>query len=153
VSQPEISFIADVMLGKLARDLRMLGVDVRYSNDADDSEIVRIAELERRVILTRDAGLSARRMSVRCLLIECSHASDQLRQVVAAFDLDRFDYLTRCLECNMRLESVSRDAVAERVPPFVYRTQERFAVCRSCNRVFWHGTHVDDMLKRIGGGR
>ena len=123
------------------------------SNDAEDSEIVRIAESERRAILTRDAALSARRMSVRCLIIECSHAADQLRQVVAAFGLEEFDYLTRCLECNVRLESVSKDAIAERVPPYVYRTQERFALCPSCNRVFWHGTHVDQMLKRIGGAR
>ena len=46
-------FIADVMGGKLARWLRVLGFDAAYSNTYVDDEIIRIAETENRVILTR----------------------------------------------------------------------------------------------------
>jgi uncharacterized protein with PIN domain len=145
----EIKFVADVMLGKLARGLRMLGVDVLYSNVAEDDEIVRIAEREYRTILTRDVGLCGRRMSARCLLIDSSKDQEQIRQVIAAFDLKEFDVFSRCLECNTPLESIPKEAVFERVPPFVYQTQERFAACPSCSRVYWQGTHVDKMRKHI----
>ena len=46
-------------------------------------------------------------------------------------------------------QQVDKEAVFERVPPFVYLTQQRFAICPACNRVYWHGTHADDMLKRL----
>jgi len=48
----EIKFVADVMVGKLARWLRVLGFDVVYSNVLDDDEIIRLAKSESRVILT-----------------------------------------------------------------------------------------------------
>ncbi len=53
-----MKFIADVMVGKLARWLRVLGLDVSYSNNYEDDEIIDIAESEDRVILTRDTGLA-----------------------------------------------------------------------------------------------
>jgi len=145
----DITFIADVMLGKLARRLRMLGIDVLYSNVAEDDEIVRIAESEHRIILTRDVGLCNRRMSTRCLLIDSGKDREQIRQVIAAFELEAFEAFSRCLECNTLLESIPRGAVSERVPPFVHQTQEKFAACPSCGRVSWQGTHVDQMRRHI----
>src|ERR1051325_9467164 len=53
-------FIADVMVGKLARWLRLLGFDVLYSNRCDDDEIVRRAAAENRTLLTRDRGIRSR---------------------------------------------------------------------------------------------
>ncbi len=146
---PDVKFIADVMVGKLARWLRVLGVDVAYSNTYEDDEIIRIATAENRVVLTRDTSLAARRSAVRFVLIESDDYRAQIDQVVRAFGMTDFEIFTRCLECNALLEPISKESVFERVPPYVYLTQERFAVCPSCNRVFWHGTHADQMLKRI----
>jgi uncharacterized protein len=148
----EIRFFADIMVGKLARWLRVLGVDVLYSSVAEDDEIVRIAEAEDRIILTRDVGLHGRRMRTRCVLIDSTDYQEQIRQVIAAFDLKTFDVFSRCLECNTPLVSLCKEAAFERVPRFVYETQDRFATCPSCNRVYWHGTHVDRMLRRIAVG-
>ncbi len=142
-------FIADVMLGKLARWLRVLGADTAYSNAYDDDEVVRLAESENRIILTRDTALAARRMQAQCLFVESDHYKEQLLQVLRAFDLKDFNIFSRCLECNTALKEVDKESIFERVPPFVYLTQKRFAVCPSCDRVFWHGTHADAMLKRI----
>ena len=146
----EIRFIADVMVGKLARWLRVLGFDVTYSNTYEDDEIVRIAESENRVILTRDTGLAARRLSTRCILIESGDYREQVGQVVRTFDLKDFRVFSRCLECNVVLKAIDKEAVFDRVPPYVYFTQQQFAVCPSCNRVYWHGTHAEQMLKRLG---
>jgi len=144
-----ITFIADVMVGKLARWLRVLGFDVLYSNAYEDDELIRIAEAEDRVILTRDTRLAARRMKARCVLIASDHYREQLQQVIRTFDLKDFNTLSRCIECNALLREVDKEEVFERVPPFVYLTQQRFAVCPSCHRVYWHGTHVAEILKRI----
>ena len=147
MSEPK--FIADVMVGKLARWLRVLGIDVAYSNTYEDDEIVRIASAETRIVLTRDTGLAARRSPVRFVLIQSDDYAEQVDQVIREFSLRDFKVFTRCLECNVVLTPVSKETVFDRVPPYVYLTQERFALCPSCNRVFWHGTHADQMLKRI----
>ncbi len=148
--RPMTRFIADVMVGKLARWLRVLGFDVLYSNRYTDNEIVRIAEDEGRVILTRDARLAARKLRTHCLLIESVDYREQLRQVVRALGLKDFAVFLRCLECNAVLEDIDKESIFHRVPPYVYLTQKRFAICPSCRRVFWHGTHADEMLKRLG---
>jgi hypothetical protein len=145
----EEKFIADVMVGKLARWLRVLGIDVAYSNTYEDAELIRIASAENRVVLTRDIGLAARRSPVRFVLIRSDDYTEQIDQVIREFHLANFKVFTRCLECNVVLTPVDKETVFERVPPYVYLTQERFALCPSCNRVFWHGTHADQMLKRI----
>jgi uncharacterized protein with PIN domain len=147
-----MKFIADVMVGKLARWLRILGFDVAYSNKYEDDEMIRIAEAENRVILTRDRALAARRMKIPCLLIASDHYKEQIRQVITAFSLADFKTFSRCIECNAELQSVDKEAVFERIPPFVYLTQERFAICPRCQRVYWHGTHGEGMLKRLQSG-
>ena len=147
----ETIFVADVMVGKLARWLRVLGFDVLYSNKYGDDEIIRIADAENRVILTRDAQLATRRAPSRCLFIESDDYKEQVQQVVRTFNLRAFKVFSRCLECNARLEEVDKEAVFEKVPPFVYLTQDRFAKCPACERVYWHGTHTDEMLKQISG--
>jgi len=145
----EIRFIADVMVGRLARWLRVLGFDVAYSNAYEDDEIIRTAEQEKRVILTRDTGLAARRCDAECLLIQSGNYKEQIQQVLGTFDLRQFSVFSRCLECNAALKDIDRESVFERVPPYVYLTQERFAICPSCSRIYWHGTHADRMLRQI----
>ncbi len=142
-------FVADVMVGKLARWLRVLGFDVAYSNRYEDGEIIRIAEAEGRIILTRDTGLAGRRTRARCLLIASGGYKEQIRQVLGTYHLTVFDTFSRCLECNTPLETIDKESAFERVPPYVYLTQDRFAICPSCRRIYWHGTHAEDMLKRL----
>src|SRR5262249_11915732 len=134
---------------KLARWLRVLGFDVAYSNQYDDDEIIRLANTEDRIILTRDTRLATRRHNGRCLLIESGNYKEQVRQVLGHFDLKGSNLFSRCLECNALLEDVDKEAIFEKVPPYVYLTQDRFARCPSCDRVYWHGTHAEDMLKQI----
>ena len=137
------------MVGKLARWLRILGFDTAYSNACTDDEILRLAEAENRMILTRDAPLAARPSPMERLLIESNDYQAQLRQVISRFGLKDFHPFSRCLECNVPLEDADKEAVFERVPPYVYLTQTHFALCPSCQRVFWRGTHVENMIRKL----
>ena len=47
-------FVADGHLGKLVRNLRLLGIDVRYNKNANDTQLLSTATTEDRALLTRD---------------------------------------------------------------------------------------------------
>jgi len=117
----------------------------------DDADLVERAREEGRVLLTRDRRLLERRRLAEGLLIEDDDPMVQLEQVVRALGLaiDGDRLFRRCLECNVPMERVTGEEVKEKVPPYVLETQERFARCPSCDRVFWAATHVDEMRRRL----
>ena len=141
-------FVADVMLGRLARWLRALGYDTAYVRDAPDRQLLGLALREDRRLLTRDVAL-ARLARERGLLVRAAGLDDQLREVVQACGLTAPTLLTRCLECNVPLEAVGRDAVRDLVPPYTFATQRAFRTCRGCARVYWPGTHAAGILDRL----
>src|SRR5438270_14056931 len=51
------SFVADGHLGKLVRDLRLLGIDVAYDPAAEDRQLIAVGTSENRALLTRDRRL------------------------------------------------------------------------------------------------
>lgn len=145
-------FIADGMLGTLARWLRLCGFDTVFDPALDDPEIAARAAREDRVVLTRDRGLLARRLVTRGLLVEDADLGTQLRQVVAAFGLEVPEdaLFSRCAACNGAVRRVaSKDEVAHRVPPFVLRTHDAFLRCPDCGRIYWAGTHRALALERL----
>ena len=142
-------FAADRMLGKLAKWLRVMGQDVIYGQHLSGYGLIRAACTENRLILTRDRGLK-RKQPPDFLFIESDHYREQLRQVIKACDLRPLhDAFTRCLECNLMLESRSKASVEKIVPPYVFATQEKFSWCPKCNRVFWPATHHERMLDEL----
>lgn len=152
ISSGEPAFIADCMLGRLARWLRIIGCDTEYFPAIADAELVERAERTGRLILTRDT-LLIRRRKVRGNHFFIGHDQfrDQLRQVVSAFSLDPFArFLTRCIECNALLSPTEKDAdLAARVPSYVFMTHERFSTCPLCRRVYWEGTQRERMVEEL----
>ena len=143
-------FVADRMLGRLARWLRIIGQDVAYGQQLAGTALVSLARRERRVILTRDTRLISRRALPPHLFVTSDSFREQLRQVVSAFTLEPLaGMLTRCLDCNEELREVERDQARARVPPYVWRTQDRFVACRRCGRIFWRATHLAHMLAEL----
>jgi uncharacterized protein len=145
LEQQEIAdprFVADVMLGRLAKWLRIAGFDVLYSNKFTDDELIAISNLERRVLLSRDTRLLVRKPVREFIFLKSQDIQKQIRQVFETLHISRLDSpLTRCLSCNEALIETPRELVRERVPAFVYQTQSRFKSCPSCGKVFWAGTH------------
>ena len=147
---PEIvRFVADKMLGRLARWLRIIGQDVTYGIHLSGSEMVRAARREGRLILTRDRGIR-KKSPPALLLIQSDHFREQLKQVVHVCGLDPFkDLFTRCVECNTPFDSVPKGSVEKKVPPYVFSTQEQFSFCRSCQRIYWPATHQQKMMDEL----
>ncbi len=148
-------FLADCNVGRLARWLRALGYDASYHARIGDAELVREAAAESRVLLTRDRDLTKRRVIqtgvVRAILIRDDDVTKQLRQVFAELGLELKEALTRCIECNSELQSRVLASVAERVPPYVRRTQSRYSECPECGRIYWAGTHWQRMREVLAG--
>lgn len=166
-------FIADAMLGELARWLRTLGHDTAYDDAIVDEALVRRAFDEDRHIVTRDRRLFEE-WRVEGLLIESDGALEQLREVVKALDLRRPARLfTRCRECNEVLEAVALSEVEDRLPQRVLerlrheapgqRPEERVddsheavgeasptvARCPGCERLYWEGSHTERMRRMV----
>lgn len=147
-------FLADSMLGKLARWLRALGYDAAYERAMDDADLVEKAREEDRVLLTRDRKLMERRRLRRGLLVDDDDPMEQLAQVVRELGLEVSPerLFQRCLECNVEVERVPPEAVRGEVPPYVLETQDAFARCPGCGRIFWAATHVEGMRERLRRG-
>lgn len=139
-----MKFIADVMLGRLAKRLRLRGIDVLYDNSLDDNSIIRISLEKNRVILTRDNGLARRPLAANHLLICSDRIDEQVHQVLTAYPIGAAP-LTRCSECNEALTPIGKDEAMNLVPAYVYRTNDCFLRCEACGRIYWKGTHVDRM--------
>jgi hypothetical protein len=142
-------FFADVMLGRLARWLRVLGCDTVYPPRRNPGDLERAAA-EGRIPLTRDRKLAA---SVKAaVFIESDHVDGQLRHLVSMFPIAARPeaWFTRCLECNSRLEVVSPEQARERVPDYIFETATReFRRCPTCGRIFWPGSHRERMIERL----
>ena len=139
-------FVADTHLGKLARHLRMAGFDCAWDNAWDDDEIAAIAGVRAAAILTRDKGLLMRREVARGRFVRATESEAQLAEVVKAFGLaPLMRPFTRCRECNVALEEVSRESVLGRLPPKVRELYTSFKRCPGCERVYWEGSHYARM--------
>jgi uncharacterized protein with PIN domain len=148
----ERRFLVDQMLGRLAAWLRLLGYDSVQLIDEADSALVRRAEAEGRILLTRDRALAAVR-GVPVHLIEGQALADQLREVLAAFDLhpERARAFSRCSRCNRPVIAVSKEAVRAAIPATVYRRIDRFTACPGCGKVYWQGNHSDRIRALLDG--
>jgi len=139
-------FVADAHLGGLARLLRMAGFDTLFDNRYEDRAMAELANRESRVLLTRDRPLLMHRAVVHGCYVHAIKPAEQLRELYERLDLaDHARPFSLCMSCNAPLHERDRAAVAERVPARVLERHERFKECACCGRIFWEGTHWQDM--------
>lgn len=143
------SMLADRMLGKLARLLRMVGQDVEYVREGEPLEIARRAEREERVFLTRDRKLAMRKDLGETLFVENNYPFHQARQVLRDLGLSIDTDFKRCVEDNGVLQIISAEEAKDRVPVYVLDTARQFFRCDRCARIYWDGTHVAAMRRMI----
>ena len=138
------TFVADSMLGRLAKWLRLLGFDTTYDTAWERRGLLRHAREQERILLTRDTRLLRRRELPAHLFVTADDHREQLRQVLAHFQIAaEFRLLTRCSLCNAELEPIDANLTRHRVPPYVFASQRVFRRCPTCDRIYWPATHVE----------
>ncbi|WP_042203839.1 Mut7-C RNAse domain-containing protein [Nitratifractor salsuginis] len=147
VSRAKPAFIADAHLGKLARHLRFGGWDTLYFPSIADGELLNLARIQERILLTRDRGIHLGK-GVRLHRLEAEELLPALIELAETFDLaDTYDPFTRCMVCNTELQPIEADAVRGKVPPLVSRHFHTFKTCPHCQRIYWPGDHYQRMLE------
>jgi len=139
-----LKFVVDGMLGTLARWLRMMGHDVRYST-LEDSELLAIAKKEHRILLTRDFELYQHAVSreADAFYVEGQTQEERLAELAARFAISlRIDMAaSRCPKCNTQVQPVPKEEVANRVEKSTFEHYTEFWECPKCGQVYWQGAH------------
>lgn len=139
---PSASFLLDVHLGKLARRMRLLGVDTEYANDLDDDTLIARSRAGRKILLTQDRGLLSRRALWCGAYVRGARPDEQLADVLARFEPPLAPW-TRCTACNGLLAPAAKASVEALLKPGTRRTYHSFSRCLACGRVYWRGAHSD----------
>ena len=146
----ETRFIADAMLGRLARWLRILGFDTAYEAHIADASLVRRAVEENRIILTRDLRLPEQWRVSGIHIVAAERPMAQLQEIVSAFDLaEHVRLFTRCNRCNTPLVRATDEEAAGNVPPAVLADRQAVERCPGCARFYWSGSHVQRMQRML----
>ncbi|NOZ59667.1 MAG: hypothetical protein GXO66_08880 [Euryarchaeota archaeon] len=146
-------FVADAMLGKLARWLRLSGYPVHYSRSAADEELLRRAEREGAVLLTRDQALAerARSLGLRSVYVKSGDIEEQMLQLGRELGVryEKTPAQALCPVCNGSLEEAAPEEVADDLPPAVVESGCRIYRCSSCGKLYWHGRHWKNIADRV----
>lgn len=142
-------FITDASLEKLAKWLRILGYDTVVFHKEAGRGMLRLAQAERRIVLTRRSDMAERQFSGCLYLIMGKDISSQLNDVISKFALkiEKQEMFTLCLKCNKNLHSISIEEARNLVPPYVFENCSSFKQCSSCQNIFWEGTHQRNALQ------
>ena len=147
-----VKFIVDHMLGKLARYLRMLGVDTVYFTQTDVAGLIEQASLEKRIILSRNTKLKHIDGLINFVFINDDLPDKQLSEVLTHFNIhispDRL--FRRCLTCNQKLVVANPEEVEGKLPPYILEIHKKFYFCPQCRKVYWEGSHLKKMKELIG---
>jgi uncharacterized protein len=141
-----VAFVADAMLGSLARKLRVLGFDTVYYREGSDSDLEGLARRQNRILLTSDERLfqHATAKGLRAFLVKGSNERARVRSMVGEADSASVVLVrgtTRCAECNGVLKAVRRAGLEGRIPEKVLRRHRDFYECTTCLKIYWKGRH------------
>jgi len=143
-------FLADVNLGKLARYMRMLGFNTMYQTDFEDHQIIRISLEEKRIILTRDQGLLKHKQVTHGYWVRNTQIQRQVNEVVQRMDLSgKIVPFSRCMDCNGVVEPIAKSKIIHLLKEGTKRDYDEFYQCKSCNKVYWKGSHHQRMMQVV----
>lgn len=140
-----MKFVVDGMLGKLARWLRMMGHNVKYSNSMDDAQLLSLAKNEHRVLLTRDFELYQHAITkgFDAFYVEGETEQERLAEVSRRYGI-RLEIdmnVSRCPKCNTPVRQIPKEEARGRVEESTFRYYNEFWECSKCHQVYWQGAH------------
>jgi hypothetical protein len=149
---PPVEFVCDAGLGGLARWLRAAGYEAHWNPAIDDDDLIRAARNIPAMLLTTDSLLMERGVLrdglIPSLWVPPSLKKfEQLHLVLNEFQLPVRQ--PRCMSCGGDLREVDKESVRERIPPKTYRWREEYFVCCRCDKLFWRGTHWNNISQRL----
>ena len=143
-------FVADGHLGKLVRDLRLLGIDVTCDPAAEDRQLVKMVSDEDRALLTRDRRLLMYAAVRHGYYLRSQDPLEQTVEVLRRFNLGpALMPFSRCLRCNALLQPAKKAEVLDQLEPLTRIYYEQFRRCRGCGQVYWSGSHFDKLRARV----
>ena len=145
----EVRFIADSMLGRLAKWLKVMGYDTHYQPLFTEDVIGHFVHEGRQL-------LSRHRPTVdhysNSFFIHSDHIRGQLHEMGSSdlITTDRSKWFSRCLICNVTLNAAEPGVVRESVPEYIfYQNITGIRSCPSCGRYFWPGSHRQRMIMQL----
>ena len=145
----EQKFITDASLAGLAKWLRLLGFDTIVFGHEAGRLMMRQAQNQERILLTRRRDMLERQFSGDLFLLPEASAGRQLSFVIRKYSLkiNSKKMYRICLLCNQRLRPVGREDVRDLVPPFVFENCDQYNRCDQCGKIYWNGTHVRNAMR------
>ena len=140
------------MLGTLAKWLRIYGFDTFYAtNNLDDSDILDMAKTEKRILISRDKRLiqNARKENIKIVELKTTDIDEQIRKVITDYPVDKNKFLSRCIICNSKVEDIDKNKVKDKIPDRIFINKEKFWFCKKCNKIYWKGSHYENMIKKM----
>ncbi|HVP93175.1 MAG TPA: Mut7-C RNAse domain-containing protein [Acidobacteriota bacterium] len=146
-------FIADGMLGKLTRWLRLLGNNVEYSSELDDAQLIKVAKRERRILLTRDLELYQQAIAkgISSFYLDGKTEAENLSQLAKRFNITlEIDMAkSRCTKCNVRVRLIPKEKVADKIERKTFSYYSEFWECPKCGQIYWQGAHWARIRKTL----
>ncbi len=141
-------FIAHRDLKNLAKRLRMLGFDCQYDGGMSTSGIIADAIENKRLLLTNKPLLPTARLKTHRFSSEDTVV--QLRELNQLYNLsERAIPFSRCIDCNMPFIQIEQDDTEKKIPASIRKRRLEVVKCPECSNRFWHGSHVERMIKLI----
>jgi uncharacterized protein with PIN domain len=148
-----VKFVADGMLGKLTRWLRMIGQDVIYSVQLDDNQLLGLAKAETRVLLTKDLELYKRAIGrgLDAYYVEGKTEPERLAEVARRYGLELAVDMgkSHCPLCNTPLKTAEKERLKNLLEPNTYKNYELFWRCPNCSQIYWQGAHWKQIINTL----
>ncbi len=153
-----MKFVADRMLGRLARWLRLLGYDTLEirGQENEDEVLMEIAGTEGRILISRDGVLIRRavKRGITAYPVQSSEIMEQLKEMRKEFNIRFEPEMERCSLCNSVIRRAGPDDMElvkgkDYVYPEMIERGIEFWLCDRCGQVYWQGKHWENIKERV----
>ncbi|MCP4340478.1 MAG: hypothetical protein GY799_16710 [Desulfobulbaceae bacterium] len=149
-----LKFMVDINVQKVARNLRVIGIDTTMVPEIRLVEIGKVAASQKRILVTRNRELLKCNTVIHGHLLRSENHVIQLQEVVKRYRLKaQIKPFTRCISCNGDLHAISKQTVFDRLEPLTQKYFNTFKLCSDCGKIFWQGSHHKQLRQLVDGVR